>query len=125
VLGEAGAGDEAMALDNLYANYAFESRCSLVYELDVCKSTCVTLLGSDDYDGEPGELLGDMRSCAQEYYALGAQNYEKLYSLTQLLSPEFERMLCAIDELEGGVGSALDELESAVDAMCAALRTMY
>ena len=53
VLGQAGDEDEARALDNLNANYALESISSLVYELDVCKDTCSTLLKQGDSGDAP------------------------------------------------------------------------
>lgn len=126
VLGEASQTDEADALDNLNANYAFESICSLVYELDVCSDSCVTLMRQGDTSDTPMELMGDMRSCARDYYALGAENYAKLSRLTANLTPAFDDMVSAIESLENGVtGEGIDALESAVNAMGDALREMY
>ncbi len=126
VLGAAGDEDEARALDNLYANYALESISSLVYELDVCGDTCVALFAQGDGGEALGELLGDMRACAAEYYALGAGGYEKLRALTEALDPCFERMLSAIAALEQGVSAELlAQLNEAVEAMDASLELMY
>lgn len=126
VLGEASQTDEADALDNLNANYAFESICSLVYELDVCGDSCVTLMRQGDTSDAPMELMGDMRSCARDYYALGAESYTKLGKLTSDLTPAFDGMVSAIESLENGVtGEGIDALENSVSAMSAALREMY
>lgn len=126
VLGQAGDEDEARALDNLNANYALESISSLVYELDVCKDTCSTLLKQGDSGDAPGELMGDMRACAAEYYALGAGGYAKLNDLTNALNPCFEQMLDAISALEGEISpEMLEALDSAIDGMNAALKLMY
>lgn len=125
VLGSATAADIADARENLHANYAFEAICSLVYELEVCKNTCVAMLRAGDADS-CGELLGDMRACAQEYYALGADGYDKLAKLTGLLTPQFGSMLTAIDALENGVDEAgITALEDSVDSMMDAFRSMY
>lgn len=129
VLGSATADDAASARDNLNANYAFETICSLVYELDICVGTCAALLREGDAAGESAELMGDMLSCAQEYYALGADGYAKLAPLTALLTPQFDGMLAAINALEQGAGEGhdthIEAMLSAVDGMCAALRSMY
>ena len=128
IMGEADDEDEAAARTNLNANYALESICSLVYELDVCKNTCLTLVKRGD-EGDSDKLdsmLGDMRTCAQEYYALGAQDYDKLEELTDRLAPKFDNMLDAIDQLsETPDEDAAEELKDAVTDMCSALKVMY
>lgn len=127
IRGEADDDDETEARANLNANYALESICSLVYELDVCKGTCITLAKQDECDADTlGSLLDDMRACAQEYYALGAQDYDKLKKLTKQLDPEFDNMLYAIDSLEQtATDDAIDALLGAVKGMCEALKVMY
>ena len=69
--------------------------------------------------------MGDMRTCAREYYALGAENYAKLATLTALLNDGFDGMLAAIDALEEGGSGSVEALEAAVSSMTEALRTMY
>lgn len=126
VLGKAGDAEEMQALDNLNANYALESISSLIYELDVCRDTCAALISGGDLSGALGELMGDMRTCAAEYYALGANSYSKLRALTEALDPCFEQMLDALDALEaGGEVGALDKLSNSIDGMSAALKMMY
>ena len=128
IMGEADDEDEVEARINLNANYALESICSLVYELDVCKSTCLTLIkrGEEGDADRLDSMLGDMRACAQEYYALGAQDYDKLEELTDKLDPEFDNMLEAIDQLsETPDEDAAAELRDAVTDMCSALKVMY
>ena len=94
----------------------------------MCKSTCLTLVKRGD-EGDSDKLdsmLGDMRACAQEYYALGAQDYDKLEELTDRLAPEFDNMLDAIDQLsETPDEDAAEELKDAVTDMCSALKVMY
>lgn len=123
---EATQAEANAALENLYANYALESICSLVYELKVCKNTCVSLFSQDGMSDDLSELMGDMRACAMEYYALDADTFGKLSRLTEKLTPLFERMLTAIDSLSACMSeSAVSELEEAVNGMDDALSIMY
>lgn len=125
-LGAAEAADTAAARENLNANYAFESICSLVYELQVCKSSCATLLRQGDSGETPSDLIGDMRSCARDYYALDAGSYAKLRALTDQLNPGFDGMLSALEELEEEVSpERIEALEAAIESMTAALSEMY
>ena len=124
-LGASDEDDAAAARENLNANYAFESICSLVYELEVCQKSCSALLRQGSVGEEPDHLMGDMRTCAREYYALGAENYAKLATLTALLNDGFDGMLAAIDALEEGGSGSVEALEAAVSSMTEALRTMY
>lgn len=126
IYGDAEEEDEAAARMNLNANYALESICSLVYELDVCKGTCLNILKSGNAAGSLSSLMDDMRSCAQEYFALGAGDYDKLTVLTDNLDTEFDNMLNALNSLESSVtDDAMDALDSSVANMCKALKVMY